>query len=164
MATLLNKFSTVVNGVITGLDKLVFSGRGITYIPSTNERKETLAAPENMGRAVGSPGNENTAIYLSEIYKKIGLQPLIKDSYEWPYTQILSVIDIAAPEVVLYFKEGITRTLQLGSEINVVFGQGSTNIRLGLTCDINDSEIKDKIFLCVDDLGTREYYKKMFSH
>ncbi|MCL1872837.1 MAG: M28 family metallopeptidase [Clostridiales bacterium] len=120
---------------------------------------ETLVSPENKGRAVGSKGNENAGEYIAGVYEKLGLKPLLRNTYAWPYIQNLCDIDLADPKVVLYFNDGTVRELKLGAEINIIFGKGATDIKLSLTVDLNAGNINDKIFLFKDSLGTPAYHK-----
>ena len=75
---------------------------------------ETLAAPGMRGRLVGSAENKRAEQTLSNMFDILGLKPLIKDSYEWPYTQTVPNPDAANPKLTLRFKDNTSRDLIFG--------------------------------------------------
>jgi len=56
-------------------------------IPSTKEIVDTLCSDDFGGRLVGSEGNKKAEDYISEIYIKLKLAPLFRNSYYESYTQ-----------------------------------------------------------------------------
>ena len=56
-------------------------------IPSTEEIVNTLCSDDFGGRLVGSEGNKKAEDYISEMYKKLQLDPLFQNSYYESYTQ-----------------------------------------------------------------------------
>lgn len=56
-------------------------------IPTVEEIINTLCSDEFEGRHTFSKGNEQAGEYIANIFNKIGLEPLIEDSYFQPYNK-----------------------------------------------------------------------------
>ena len=105
----------------------------------------TLAAPEMRGRLVGTPENEQAAVYIHSLFETLGLSPLEGDSFFHPYEQEIFDIEKSNPRVIVTLDNEMQRELQLGSEFLFRVSSGPVDSVLRVNDDGNwvDSEYPD---------------------
>lgn len=73
--------------ILTGGNEQVSEVKSSIDLPTTEEIVTTLCSDEFEGRQTFSEGNQKAGKYIADIFDKIGLVPLSKDSYFQPYTK-----------------------------------------------------------------------------
>lgn len=73
--------------ILTQVNEQVSEVKSSIDLPTIEEIVTTLCSDEYEGRQTFSEGNQKAGEYIADIFDKIGLHPLSKDSYFQPYTK-----------------------------------------------------------------------------